>query len=129
LREAFDGHEVTYVTSGEAYRSEVFTARFYSVHDANRWNKLGMLSLALRMFWIVRRVRPDIAVSTGAAPGYSGLLFSKLWGARTIWIDSIANVERLSMSGKHVARFADLWLTQWPHLARKRGPKYMGGVL
>ena len=50
-------------------------------------------------------------------------------GARTIWLDSIANVEELSMSGSWIGRSADLWLTQWPHLARPEGPHYAGSVL
>ncbi|MFQ5805354.1 MAG: hypothetical protein ACE5I3_02760 [Phycisphaerae bacterium] len=66
---------------------------------------------------------------TGAAPGYVGLRLGKLLGAQTIWIDSIANVERLSLSGERIARHADLWLTRWPHLARSDRPSYLGGVL
>jgi hypothetical protein len=57
------------------------------------------------------------------------LLFGKLLGARTIWIDSIANAEQLSVSGAKVKPFADLWLTQWPHLVTKDGPDYKGAVL
>jgi hypothetical protein len=49
--------------------------------------------------------------------------------ARTIWIDSIANVERLSSSGAQARRVADVWLTQWEHLARPEGPEYWGAVL
>jgi hypothetical protein len=50
-------------------------------------------------------------------------------GSKTIWIDSIANVESMSMTGQKVGRFADMWLTQWPHLARPEGPFYVGAVL
>lgn len=129
LSPAFEGHEVTYATVNKALRSEVAGAAFYSVSDATRWNRLGLLRLALQVAWVVIHVRPTVTVSTGAAPGFFGLLFSKLYGARTIWIDSLANVENLSMCGKHVSRFADLWLTQWPDLARPTGPHYAGAVL
>lgn len=60
------------------------------------------------MFLIVLLHRPDIVISTGAAPGFFALLFGKLLGARTIWIDSIANAEQLSVSGQKVKLFADL---------------------
>ncbi|MCI5150914.1 MAG: UDP-N-acetylglucosamine--LPS N-acetylglucosamine transferase, partial [Candidatus Electrothrix sp. MAN1_4] len=50
-------------------------------------------------------------------------------GARTIWIDSIANSDKLSMSGQKVGKYADLWLTQWEHLARPEGPHYHGTVI
>ena len=55
--------------------------------------------------------------------------FGRLMGARTIWLDSIANVEELSMSGRRIGHYVDLWLTQWPHLAQPEGPHYMGSVL
>jgi len=61
--------------------------------------------------------------------GYFALRFGKLFGARTIWIDSMANAEELSKSGKEVGRYADLWLTQWEHLASSEGPRFIGAVL
>jgi hypothetical protein len=74
-------------------------------------------------------VRPHVVVSTGAAPGYFALRLGRWFGARTVWIDSIANVEQLSMTGTLVRRFADRWLTQWPHLAQSGGPEFAGAVL
>jgi hypothetical protein len=75
------------------------------------------------------RTRPDVVVSTGAAPGYFALRIGKILGARTVWIDSIANAEALSRTGTLVRPWADLWLTQWPHLAADGGPAYAGSVL
>jgi hypothetical protein len=83
----------------------------------------------LQLFWIVFKERPDVIISTGAAPGYIAIRLGKLFGARSIWVDSIANVEQLSMSGALAGGRADLWLTQWPHLAKENGPYYKGAVL
>jgi len=126
---AMDGCEVVAVTVNPAYRSGIRADRFYVVNDATRWNKFGVLKLIFRLFWILLKERPDVVISTGAAPGYIALRFGKLLGARTIWIDSIANVERLSMSGQKIGRLADLWLTQWSHLAKPEGPRFEGAVL
>jgi UDP-N-acetylglucosamine:LPS N-acetylglucosamine transferase len=103
--------------------------RFYRVNDATRWNKLGLVLLALSLAWIILKERPSVVVSTGAAPGYFAMLLGRWFGAKTIWIDSMANIEDLSMSGARAGRFADLWLTQWPHLAKAEGPYYGGSVL
>jgi len=88
-----------------------------------------LLILACNLIWIFIKEKPGVVISTGAAPGYFALLLGKWFGARTIWIDSMANIEDLSMSGSRVGRYADLWLTQWPHLAKSEGPHYAGGVL
>jgi UDP-N-acetylglucosamine:LPS N-acetylglucosamine transferase len=126
---AFADSDVVYVTVIKSYRSQVPENRFYSVSDATRWNKLGLIVLAIQLARIIVKEKPAVVISTGAAPGYFAILLGRLLGAKTIWIDSMANIEDLSMSGSRVGRYADLWLTQWPHLARSEGPHYAGGVL
>jgi UDP-N-acetylglucosamine:LPS N-acetylglucosamine transferase len=128
LEPAFDGHDVAYLTTNPGHRSEVSPARFYTVQDASRWNRLALLRTALRTLRVVLRERPAVVVSTGAAPGYFAIRFGKLVGARTVWIDSVANVDELSLSGQMASRNADLCLTQWPHLAGER-VEYRGAVL
>lgn len=129
LAPAFTECDVAYVTTMASYQPEVGNSRFYVVKDANRWNKWGLIQQGLKLAWIIFRERPDIIVSTGAAPGYIALRLAKFIKARTIWIDSIANAETLSLSGQKIGKHADLWLTQWPHLARPEGPHFRGAVL
>jgi UDP-N-acetylglucosamine:LPS N-acetylglucosamine transferase len=90
---------------------------------------MALLVQAVQITMIMLWERPEVVVSTGAAPGYFAMRLGKLLGRRTIWIDSIANVEQMSMTGQLVGRYADLWLTQWVHLARPGGPYFMGAVL
>ncbi|MEW6252351.1 MAG: UDP-N-acetylglucosamine--LPS N-acetylglucosamine transferase [Planctomycetota bacterium] len=129
LRSAFAGHAVTYATVARAYAADVPGCRFRAIPDATQWNKLRLLWLAFRVLLLVLRERPDVIVSTGAAPGYFALRLGKLLRARTVWLDSIANVETLSLAGRLAGRYADLWLTQWPHLARPAGPHFLGGTV
>lgn len=129
LRPAFEGHDVTWVSVKAAYRADVEGERFFSVPDATRWDRLRLAQMVLGVVWVLLRVRPRVIVSTGAAPGYVAIRLGRLMGARTVWLDSAANVERLSMSGEKIGPHADLWLTQWAHLARKGGPRHCGSVL
>jgi len=127
---AFEQAQIHFVTVREDYREDVGNdTAFYTVPDATQWNPLLAAFLALRMLLLVIRIRPDVVVSTGAAPGYFAIRFGKLLGARTIWIDSLANVDELSKAGRMAGRHADLWLTQWPELARDDGPHYAGQVI
>ena len=129
LRPAFAGHQVVYATVSGHYQSDVGDSPFRVVPDATRWNKLSLVRSALGILCLLLKERPDVVVSTGAAPGYFGLRLAKWLGARTVWVDSIANVEELSMSGQKIGAHADLWLTQWPHLAGEAGPDCKGSVL
>ena len=93
------------------------------------WDKSGLVVMLGQLARIVAEVRPEIVISTGAAPGYFAVRVGNILGATTIWVDSIANADGRSGSGTGIGRFADLWLTQWPHLAREGGPHYEGAVL
>ncbi len=129
LLPAVDDCEQIFITTEAKYSSTVGGNRFIVVPDATRWNKGKMILLAFIMLKHIILIRPDVVVSTGAAPGFFAILFGKKLGARTVWLDSIANVEQLSLSGQKIGRYADLWLTQWEHLASTNGPRYVGAVL
>ncbi|MDD2465994.1 MAG: UDP-N-acetylglucosamine--LPS N-acetylglucosamine transferase [Desulfobulbus sp.] len=126
---AFEGCELIFVTTDIKHRSSVGRNLFLLVPDASRWNKLKIIWLAIVMLKHVVSIRPDVIITTGAAPGFFALFFGKKFGAKTMWLDSIANVEELSMSGQLAKKYADLWLTQWEHLSLPNGPTYVGAVL
>ena len=130
LLPAFDGLDVAFVSVSPIYAEETNGHRFYAVKDAHRLNRLSFLRLTLQLLLIVVRERPDVVVTTGSAPGLVCIALCKtLVRSRTMWIDSIANCETLSSSGRHARRFADVWLTQWPQLQEEDGPDYWGSVL
>ena len=129
LSSAFEGHVVVFATVDKAYRSETGSARFYTIRDVTRWNKLRWVQTFMKLAYILLRERPNVVISTGALPGYFSLRLAKWFRIKTIWIDSIANVEELSLSGQMIGKHADLWLTQWPQLAKPGGPLYKGTVL
>ncbi len=129
LRPAFEGCSVTYATVRKGYRADIGDADFRVIRDANRWHKFNLLRSALGIFWLLVRIRPDVVITTGAAPGYFALRFGKWLGARVVWVDSVANAQELSLSGRKAGAIADLWLTQWPHLAAAQGPLFFGSVL
>jgi hypothetical protein len=129
LRPAFTDCEVTFATVRPGYRSDLDGESFVLIRDCNRSKKVQALLCALAIFVLILRIRPDVVVSTGAAPGYFAIRFGGWFGAKTIWVDSVANVDELSMSGQLAGRCARLWLTQWQHLERDRGPAFAGSVL
>lgn len=128
LRPAFQGAEVSWVSTQADYRHDV-DGPLHVVRDANLWDKPGLVLMFLQMAWLMLRLRPAVVVTTGAAPGFAAIVFGRLLGARTVWVDSIANGEALSNSGARAGRWAHVWLTQWEHLARPEGPQYWGAVL
>jgi len=128
LSGAWDGLDVVYAraSANELGEAEETVLR---IPDAARGDRIGLMKLLVAAVRAVRKVRPDYVVTTGAAPGLAILVIGKLLGARTVWVDSLANVERVSLAGRLARPFSDLWLTQWPHLAGPKGPEFVGAVL
>ncbi|MDP4556210.1 oligosaccharide biosynthesis protein Alg14 [Halomonas meridiana] len=79
---------------------------------------------------VLRAVKPDVVISTGALPGLLLCFLAKVMGKQVIWVDSMANYQQLSFSGKIARFFCDVCLTQWEHLAAKdKRVRYWGKVL
>jgi UDP-N-acetylglucosamine:LPS N-acetylglucosamine transferase len=127
LRPAFEGCKLCFVSTAN-YQNQI-SEKQYVVKEANQWDKIGLVIMALQILLIYVKVRPSVVISTGAAPGFFGLLFGKLLGAKTIWVDSIANGEEMSLSGKKCKKIADMYLTQWPEVAKDEGPIFRGAVI
>ena len=129
LRPAFVDCEIIYATVQEGYRAQVEGAPFHVIPDANRWDKLSLMKCAVFTFLLLVKLRPDVVITTGAAPGYFAVRIARLLGSRTIWLDSVANAEELSLSGKMAEGQVDLWMTQWEHLSGENGPEFHGRIL
>lgn len=102
----------------------------YLVGESNRYHPFAGLKTVFLGFGIMLREKPDVVITTGSMPIAMICLVAKLFRKKVVWIDSIANTERFSMSGRLMYRFADLFLTQWPELAeKKRKAEYAGAIL
>src|SRR5262245_13011805 len=97
LEPVFAQYEVVFATVDQGYAFELADRKLLTINDATRWNKVGLLRLAFKLLRIIIVERPDAIISTGAAPGFLALRIGRLLGAKTIWLDSIANAERLSL--------------------------------
>lgn len=143
LRSAWHGLDVAYVTTDKSYADDIVREskldgsappRFYTIVSATRWNKARLLRQVLDIAWVLVKERPHVVCTTGAAPGYFAIRLGKMIGARTVWIDSIANAETISLAGIKAAKHADVWLTQWEDLTATerysgRSPEFWGSVL
>jgi len=107
-----------YVTTMEALAEKLREkGPAYVIGECNRNHPLKSLVVFFRAFVLISKERPDVVVTTGSLPLALVCLWGKVFGARIVWIDSVANVECLSVSGRMTRYFADLFLTQWPDIA------------
>ena len=129
MRPAFDKARVTYVSVDSEQAADVAPSRFYRVPEGNRDTKLSLIWMALRLFIILLITRPHVVISTGAAQGYFACRMGRWFGARTLFVDSVANGEQLTLSAQLSTRHATRVLSQWESVARKHGVDYRGSCL
>ena len=131
LKKSWEGFETFYVSTVEVVKDKLSQAgQVYIVGECNREHPFVTAKVLWRCFKVVLHERPDVVISTGAAPGFLMCFLGKLFGAKIIWIDSIANVKRLSMSGKMIRPFCSLFLTQWEELQdNNKKIEYAGSVI
>lgn len=126
----FEGEDLYFASTEASYADVNPTYPFYFVPEASRTSSVfTIIKQAFSVLTIVWKIRPDMVVTTGASTGFFALFFAKKFGAKTIWLDSIANIDSVSMSGEKAAKYADLYLTQWQDLACDNGPQYFGSVI
>jgi UDP-N-acetylglucosamine:LPS N-acetylglucosamine transferase len=120
-----------YVTSRSIWAKELENlGPTYIVGECDRNKPLQILATAWRSFLLVLKEKPDVVITTGSLPIAIVCLFAKVFGAKIIWIDSIAQLDDLSLSGRLVAKYADLLITQWPEVAEKHAKAvYVGELL
>ncbi len=129
LRPTLEHYNVQYVTPDMslAVQHGILTAE--RLPDCNRTKPLRALYRSVRAVWIILKHQPHVVISTRAAPGFMCLLVGRLLGARTLWIDSVANIEELSMCGNFSMTVAHQCWVQWEDLATGKGSRNCGSVL
>jgi UDP-N-acetylglucosamine:LPS N-acetylglucosamine transferase len=102
----------------------------YVIGECDRRKPLQTLAVMFRTLRLAIRLRPDAIVTTGSMPLALFCLWAKCLGTKVIWIDSVAQCDEMSASGKLMRRVANLCLVQWADVAaRVDGVEYAGEVL
>lgn len=83
-----------------------------------------------RLAWtVVRRERPAVILSTGAALAFPFFAVGKLLGARLVYVESLTRIHGLSLTGRLVYPLADAVFVQWPEAARLRRTRFVGSLM
>ncbi len=91
-----------------------------------RGKSTGKFRAILRTIWtgvkssqILLRVRPDAILSAGPAIAVPVSILGKLLRVRIIFVETGSRVKTLSLTGRIMYRWADLFFVQWPQLQEK----------
>jgi len=115
LRPAYEGFEHFYVLNDKVLLPPDMEGKAtFITHSERDWRFFLNLWEAHR---ILRRERPQVILSTGAGPAVPIALIGRLlFDTRIIFVETIARIERPSLTGRIMYWLADDFFYQWPSL-------------
>ena len=117
LKPFWQDKERFWVTFGkEDARSLLKDERMYPCHyPTNR--SLKALIINTRIAWrTLRKEKPNLIISSGAAVAGPFFYIGKLLGARLIYVEVFDRIDKPTMSGKMVYPITDRFVVQWEEM-------------
>ena len=103
--------------------------RFYPCYYPTNRNVKNTIKNTILAFKILRKEKPDLIVSSGAAVAVPFFWIGKLFGAKTVYIEIFDRIDKPTLTGKLVYPVTDKFIVQWEEL-KKVYPKAinLGGI-
>ncbi len=92
--------------------------RMYSCYYPTNRSLKALIKNTFLAWRILRKERPDLIVSTGAAVAVPFFYLGKIFGARTIYIEVFDRVDNPTVTGRLVYPITDLFIVQWDELKK-----------
>lgn len=77
--------------------------------------------------FIYIKIRPKVIVTTGAHTAGPMCCIGKIFGSKIIFIESFANINTKTITGRIIYWFADLFIVQWDNMLKLYPKAKLGG--
>jgi beta-1,4-N-acetylglucosaminyltransferase len=131
ILDALESHDFFIVTCHSARDDEICDLTRVHFLTEIGLNPFRMAMAFIRAVQILLQERPDVTLSLGSEIGLPFFVLSKLFGMKTIFIESWCRIHSLSLTARLVYPLVDEFWVQWPELLEICGPKarYKGSVI
>lgn len=129
IAECFEDVERVIVSTYREKPSFLPGDNYRRIEDFSRDNPHLAFKVLIQCCRILRLELPDLVVTTGAAPGLIMVIVSRLLRVRCVWVDSIANSKKLSLSGRIASKLGVSVVSQWKEVAENSNLIYRGRVI
>lgn len=119
LAPVYEKYDYFYFTFSSSIASELQkTTRVRVIPNVIRRKPISIIVGALMSAYFAILERPDVVITTGASVVVFFSIFTKLLGAKLIFLESMAKVEKPTLTARLLYPFADLFIVQWPNLLK-----------
>lgn len=114
LRPFWQDHERFWVTfDKEDSRSLLTGEQVYHCHHPTNRSLKNLVRNTFLAWKVLRREKPELIVSAGAAVAVPFFYLGKLFGSKTIYIEVFDRIDSPTLTGRLVYPVADKFLVQW----------------
>lgn len=125
-------HQYTIVTEKNSSSRNDQTIDYFLLYGSRSqiFKYFGICIINLvKAFWIICKTRPNIIISTGAHSCVPFIYIGKLFRIKTIYIESYAKVQTVSMTYKIIKPVVDKVIFQHQKLAKENeNSLFLGGI-
>jgi UDP-N-acetylglucosamine:LPS N-acetylglucosamine transferase len=90
---------------------------YHCYYPTNRSLKALLINTRLAVK-LMRKERPDLIISTGAAVAVPFFYIGKLYGAKLIYIEVFDRIDKPTVTGKLVYPIVDKFIVQWEEMKK-----------
>ncbi|MBC5710552.1 UDP-N-acetylglucosamine--LPS N-acetylglucosamine transferase [Hungatella sp. L12] len=92
--------------------------KMYSCHYPTNRNIKNLIKNTIVAWKVLRKERPDLIISSGAAVAVPFFYLGKLYGAKTIYIEVFDRIDASTVTGKLVYPITDKFIVEWEEMRR-----------
>jgi len=127
----YDFHIITEKTKSTMYLKDKYKKRVNYLVYGTRSNMLTypfkLLYNCFKSLFFYLKIRPKVIITTGAHTAGPMCCIGKIFGSKIVYIETFANSETKSVTGRLVYKFADLFIVQWEDMLRLYPKAKFGG--
>lgn len=102
----------------EDARSLLQGEKIYPMYYPSNRSVKALIINTRRAIKILRRERPDLIISSGAAPAIPFFWIGKLMGAKTIYIEVFDRIDKSTIAGRFCYPVTDKFIVEWEEMKR-----------
>ena len=119
LKPFWQGEERFWITfDKEDARSLLKDETMYPCYYPTNRNLKNLIRNTFLAWKILRKERPDLIISSGAAVAVPFFYLGKLFGAKLVYIEVFDRIDKPTMTGKLVYPIVDKFIVQWEEMKK-----------
>lgn len=127
----YDYHIITEKTKSNLSLKDKYPNKvnylIYGTKDHPLTYPFKLLANCFKSLYFYFKIHPDYIITTGAHTAGPMCLIGKIFGSKIIYIETFANINTKTITGRLLYPFADMFIVQWHSMKKNYKDSIEGG--